>query len=143
MTDAPTSFSLNENEAVIQAARSRDQGREAVIATDVSGSILYWNEHAASLYGWTATEVLGRNILDVTPTRGSGDAAAQIMEDMRGGEGWTGEFIVKHRDGTPMIVHVSNFPVHDGDSMIGVVGVSRRSPQKTSSRGTSTPPIAD
>ena len=139
MTDSQTF--LNENEAVIEAARSRDQGHQAVIATDVGGRILYWNDQAASLYGWAAAEVLGRNILDVTPTRGSGDAAAQIMEDMRSGGEWSGEFIVKHRDGTPMIVHVSNFPVSDGDSVTGVVGVSRRATQKTPPRS-STPPVA-
>jgi PAS domain S-box-containing protein len=123
----------DENEAVIEAARSRDQGHEAVIATDSGGKILYWNGQASALYGWPADEVLGRNVLDVTPTRGSGDAATQIMEDMRRGEEWSGEFIVKQRDGTPMIVHVQNFAVRSRGIVIGVVGVSRPSARTPSS----------
>ena len=96
-----------------------------MIATDLSGRILYWNEAAVRLYGWNETDAVGRNILDVTPTRGSGEAAAQIMEDMRHTGEWTGEFIVKHQDGTPMIAHVHNIVVREGDVAVGVVGVSR------------------
>ncbi|MDP1806143.1 MAG: PAS domain-containing protein, partial [Acidimicrobiales bacterium] len=41
---------------------------DAVIATDLTGNILYWGPGAEVLYGWTATEVIGRSILEVTPT---------------------------------------------------------------------------
>ena len=114
-----------QDEAVVNAAHSRDQGRDAVIATDLSGRVLYWNDAAVRLYGWEAADVVGHNILDVTPTRGSGEAAAQIMEDLRHTGEWTGQFIVKHRDGTPMMAHVHNVVVRDGDLAIGVIGVSR------------------
>ena len=87
MADAPLAIS-NETQVVIAAARSRDDGAHAVIATDGGGTILYWNEPAEVLYGWPAADVIGRNILDITPTRGSGEAAAQIMEDMRNGDDW-------------------------------------------------------
>ena len=46
---------------------------EAVIATDLAGRITHWNPSAERLYGWPAGEVLGRDILDVTPSpRGAG-----------------------------------------------------------------------
>ena len=42
----------------------------AVVATCPDGEILYWNRFAEQLYGWTADEVLGRNIVDITvPSR--------------------------------------------------------------------------
>ncbi len=129
MADASFATS-NENEVVIDAARSRDDGAHAVIATDGSGTILYWNERAEVLYGWPTAEAIGRNILDITPTRGSGEAAAQIMEDMRNGGDWEGDFIVKHRDGTPMIARIQNSVVRIGETVVGVVGVSRQSPRK-------------
>jgi PAS domain S-box-containing protein len=134
MADSPQLFSKHD-EAVVDAARSRDQGVDAVIATDPSGRILYWNDAAAQIYGWSEAEVVGRNILDVTPTRGSGEAAEQIMEDMRHSDEWTGEFIVRHRDGTPMIAHVHNMVVRDDDAVVGVVGVSRPRSRSTPPRG--------
>ena len=49
---------------------------QAVIATDLAGAITYWNRAAEQLYGWKAGEVLGRNVLEVTPSaarHGAGD----------------------------------------------------------------------
>jgi PAS domain S-box-containing protein len=48
-------------------ARLLNAVHEAVIATDPSGVVLYWNHFAEGLYGWTAEEAVGRNILELTP----------------------------------------------------------------------------
>jgi PAS domain S-box-containing protein len=140
MSTEPTSSSSEPSSSdtsapIIEAARSRDRGRDAVIATDVAGTIVYWNDQAAFLYGWDAEDAIGKNVLDVTPTRNSSDGAAQIMEELRLGQEWTGEFIVKRRDGTPMIAHVENFVVRDRETVIGVVGVSRPATRKTPTGG--------
>src|SRR3954466_4607946 len=103
MPDLPPQFSADQTNAVVETARSRDTSGAAVIATDAAGTIVYWNEGAAFLYGWEPEEALGRNVIDVTPTRNSTDDAMQIMEELRLGQEWTGEFIVKRRDGTPIM----------------------------------------
>src|ERR1051326_8149597 len=41
---------------------------QAVIATDLEGTITFWNRHAEVLYGWRADEVLGRSVLEITPS---------------------------------------------------------------------------
>ena len=130
MANHLSSFSPEQTNAVVDAARSRDTGGLAVIATDAAGTIVYWNDQAASLYGWEPDEAIGRNVLDVTPTRNSTDNATQIMEELRLGQEWTGEFIVKHRDGTPMMAHVSNFLVRERQNVIGVVGISKPASRK-------------
>jgi len=132
--DSPILSSTATHETVVQAARARDDGNHAVIGTDAAGRILYWNERAADLYGWNVDEVLGRNVLDVTPTRRSGDAAAEIMEEMRSGSEWTGEFIVRHRDGSPMLAQVKNTVVRQGEAVVGFVGISRPSNGKPPKR---------
>lgn len=132
--DSPNLSANTDNETVVQAARARDAGDDAVIATDAAGRILYWNDRAADLYGWNVEEVLGRNVLDVTPTRRSGDAAAEIMEEMRAGSEWTGEFILRHRDGSPMRAQVKNTVVRLGEVIVGFVGVSRLSNEKPPKR---------
>jgi PAS domain S-box-containing protein len=112
--------------AIVDVAAFHDVSDSAVIATDVLGTIVYWNHYAASIYGWGSHETIGRNILDVTPTRSTADEAARIMERLRGGHEWTGKFIVQHRDGTPIVAQVTDIPVREREQVIGIVGVSRR-----------------
>jgi PAS domain S-box-containing protein len=143
MPELPPHFTPEQEKAVVDAARARDTSGVAVIATDAAGTILYWNEGAAFLYGWEPEEAIGRNVVDVTPTRNSTDPAMQIMEEMRLGQPWSGEFIVRRRDGTPMVAQVSNYLVREKEVVIGVVGVSRPAGRKTPPGGVSRRTIAD
>jgi PAS domain S-box-containing protein len=98
---------------------------QAVIATDLSGTITFWNRHAERLYGWAAEEAVGRNILEVTPAETSHEQAAEIMSWLAAGHAWSGEFDVRRRDGASFPAMVTNTPIHDeGGGLIGVVGVS-------------------
>lgn len=98
---------------------------QAVIATDLNGKITYWNRFAETLYGWPAAEAIGRNILDVTPTEASREAAAEIMARLRSGESWSGEFWVRRRAGNTFPAMVTNSPVRNNQgALIGMVGVS-------------------
>jgi PAS domain S-box-containing protein len=116
---------------ILIAAAVRYDAGDAVIATTAYGAIVYWNERAESLYGWRTDEALGRNILDVTPTPKTLDEAERLMEQLRRGEPWSGPFIVQRRDGTPIIVEVTNHPVFVENQAIGIVGVSRRKPRNS------------
>jgi PAS domain S-box-containing protein len=111
---------------LIRSAADQADHSQAVIATDAEGQIVFWNERAEELYGYRASETIGRNVIDVTPTNLSQDEATEIMECLRRGEVWRGGFIVRHRDGTPMMVHVEDVPVVRNGAVIGVVGSSRR-----------------
>src|SRR5436305_781211 len=93
-----------------EAAAAEPRGG-AVIGTDVGGTIVFWNHVATDLYGWDEADALGRNILDVTPTQTSIDEATKIMERLSRGEQWSGSFLVRRRDDTPMIVDVTDVPV--------------------------------
>jgi PAS domain S-box-containing protein len=96
-----------------------------LIATDVAGQIIYWNRVAAELYGWSASEVLGRNILEITVPPDNEKEAEEIMSLLSAGLSWTGEFKVKRRDGTCFTAMVTDSPVLDDNGvMIGIIGVS-------------------
>src|SRR5437763_943286 len=110
---------------VVAEARARDTGRVAVIATDVAGHIVYWNEQAAELYGWEPHDAIGRNVLDVMPTYSSAEQSAVIMEQLRRGESWSGDIIVRNRAGEPILAHVTDVPVHYRSTVVGIVGISR------------------
>lgn len=127
-TQPPTRTMPDQSSAIelILAAAERADQSQAVIATDAEGQIVYWNDRAEELYGHRAPEAMGHNVIDMTPTMMSRDEATEIMECLRQGEVWRGGFIVRHRDGTPMMVHVEDVPVLRDGVVIGVVGTSRR-----------------
>ena len=106
-------------------ARLLNSVGQAIIATDLEGKITYWNRAAEQLYGWQEAEVLGRNIVNVTPAEASQEQAINIMNRLVEGEGWSGEFIAKRRDGTIFPAIVTNSPItNDIGDIIGVIGVS-------------------
>lgn len=99
---------------------------QSVIVTDLEGIITYANAAAEELYGWGKGELAGRNILDVNVPQISDREAKSIMERVRGGESWSGEFNVKRRDGSVFPAFVTDAPIlnHSG-GVIGIVGISR------------------
>jgi PAS domain S-box-containing protein len=98
----------------------------AVIATRLDGQIVYWNRCAQELYGWSAEEVLGRNIMEIAVTTENKEEAAKIMAALSVGASWAGEFAVKRKDGSHVVASVSDSPVFDGHGqLIGIVGVSQ------------------
>ena len=72
----------------------------AVIATDLNGIVLYWNPAAEQLYGWSASDALGRNVMEVAPAPQSQEQAGEIMKQLATGKSWSGDFLVQRKDGT-------------------------------------------
>jgi PAS domain S-box-containing protein len=102
-----------------------DAVEQAIIATDLEGKIIYWNSFAEWLYGWPEAEALNANIMDITPASSLRDQAAEIFSSLKQGQSWSGEFLVKRRDGTEFPVMVTDSPIFDQvGELIGMVGVS-------------------
>jgi PAS domain S-box-containing protein len=101
---------------------------QAVIATDAAGVIAVWNAAAEALYGWRAEEVLGRNVLEVTPMDVSRAQSEEIMQALGRGEIWSGEFQVRTRKGKSLVASVTDIPLlDDARAVAGVIGVSAAS----------------
>jgi PAS domain S-box-containing protein len=102
-----------------------DTVEQSVIATDLDGIVIYWNKFAQKLYGWTAQEAIGRQIMELTTPKMMAEQAIEIMSHLRQGESWTGEFNVQRRDGTVFPVQIINSPIsNDEGKLIGIVGTS-------------------
>jgi PAS domain S-box-containing protein len=102
-----------------------DAVEQAVIATDLEGTIIYWNSFAEGLFGWSASEALNASIMDITPASSLRDQAAEIFSSLQQGQSWSGEFVVKRRDGTEFPAFVTDSPIfNDEGELIGMVGVS-------------------
>lgn len=102
-----------------------DGVEQSVIATNLDGVVIYWNQFAEQLYGWTAQEAMGRQIIELTTPEVMAEQALEIMSQLRLGKSWTGEFKVRRRDGTTFPVQIINSPINDQKgTLIGIVGVS-------------------
>jgi PAS domain S-box-containing protein len=98
---------------------------QAVIATDIKGNITYWNRAAEQVYGWPEAEVLGRNIVDITPAETSREQASDIMNRLIAGESWSGEFLARRHDGMIFPAIVTNAPIaNEKGEIVGIIGVS-------------------
>jgi diguanylate cyclase (GGDEF)-like protein/PAS domain S-box-containing protein len=97
---------------------------QAIIATDLQGTVLYWNGAAERLYGWSPQEVEGRALHDFLISEGYWEKADEIMAQLASGRSWSGQFTVRRKDGDPVCVEVTDTPVHDQGSVVGVIGVS-------------------
>lgn len=99
---------------------------QAVIATDLAGNVTYMNRFAESLYGWSRAEAIGKPVLQgVTVPEEGRDAAAEIMDALRRGETWAGDFTVRRRDGTTFSARVVDSALRDADgTVVGMVGIS-------------------
>ena len=106
-------------------ARLLDAVGQAIIATNPQGTIIYWNRAAEELYGWPKEEVMGRPIVEVTPSEEMLERAEEIMSELRAGRSWSGEFVVQRKDGSTFPAMVTDTPVHDEQgNLAGIIGVS-------------------
>ncbi|MDP9161647.1 MAG: histidine kinase [Acidobacteriota bacterium] len=69
--------------------------KAALIATDLAGKIIYWNEFAEELYGWSAADLLNRDLAELLADEGK-----QLRATLANGVSWTGILKLKGKDGT-------------------------------------------
>jgi diguanylate cyclase (GGDEF)-like protein/PAS domain S-box-containing protein len=106
-------------------ARLLDAVGQAVIATDLEGKVIYWNRAAEALYGWSAGEALGRNLRDLTLIEEMLDKVEEIDSELRAGRPWSGEVLLRRKDGSHVPVFGTATPIFDdrGD-LEGMMGAS-------------------
>lgn len=110
---------------VLKASAARHP-KVALIATTLDGAVAYWNAAATNLYGWREDEVIGRNILDVTPVIETVGYADEIMRKLQKGEAWSGPITLRTRRAAAFPAFVADLPVaFKGDQGL-IVGASAR-----------------
>lgn len=94
---------LKRAEARIERqARLLDQTQDAIVVHDLDHRILYWNQGAERVYGWSAEEAVGRQMDElICPDIRQVDAAVEVL--LREGE-WTGELRNRDKAGNEVIV---------------------------------------
>jgi PAS domain S-box-containing protein len=96
-----------------------------VIAIDAAGTVVYWSAHAERLYGWRKSEMLGRDIRELTAGSEEAEHAEEILAQVAAGEAWEGEFAARRKDGSKLLVRIVDAPLFDeGGDVVGMIGVS-------------------
>lgn len=114
-----------DDDLVCERAHSLAMPGLAVIGTDNDGMIVCWDSEATRLYGALESEVLGRNLNQVTVAPSSLAEAEQVMEGLRRGECSSGTFLMKRKGGEPFVAHMQCEPViNEEGTLVGFVEVS-------------------
>ncbi len=95
-----TSDQLRAEQANKLLATAVEQGAEAILITDLDGTIQYVNPSFERITGYSADEALGRNPGMLSSGKHDGEFFRQMWAALKRGEVWTGHFINKRKDGT-------------------------------------------
>ncbi|HZI38343.1 MAG TPA: PAS domain S-box protein, partial [Acidimicrobiia bacterium] len=115
-----------ELEVVSRLAAVVETTSDAVILSDLDGSVTGWNAGAVEAYGYTAEEAVGSNVLMLVPPEHVDEVAARRERLLRGE-------VVRHfetqglrKDGTLIDVSVAASPVRDANGMlVGTAAIIR------------------
>uniref|UniRef100_A0A453LV20 Protein kinase domain-containing protein n=1 Tax=Aegilops tauschii subsp. strangulata TaxID=200361 RepID=A0A453LV20_AEGTS len=94
-----------------------------IIAPD--GKLLYWNRYAEHMYGYSASEAIGQDAIELIVHPTDFDAANVVIQNIFMGKCFRGKFPVKNKSGERFFIVVHNTPLYDDDgSLIGLICVS-------------------
>ncbi|KAF8413111.1 hypothetical protein HHK36_001087 [Tetracentron sinense] len=99
-------------------------GHAVHICRASSGEIIYWNRSAEKLYGWKDYEVLGQRFADLLIDEGNYASVEKIMERLRAGRSWSGQFPFKKRSGEIFSAIATKSPLYEDGELLGVIIVS-------------------
>jgi two-component system cell cycle sensor histidine kinase/response regulator CckA len=102
-----------------------DAVSDSVIVTDLEGRIQSWNRGATAIFGYSAEEMIGQTPAKLYPEEPS-SRFAEDLDRILAGEDFAGEWLGRHRDGSPVWVTIRTTAVRNGTGHpVGFLGVAR------------------
>ena len=100
-----------------------DQTPVGVVITDRKGTVARWNRMAAELFGWRASEVLGRPITGLAAPNGDdAEPLRELIDGAASGRAWEGEVIFCDRNGHKRCAALRTSPLRGRQGqVVGVV----------------------
>ena len=96
-----------------------DSSQEAIYTKDFNGNITSWNHGAELLYGYSAKEILGKNVRVLVPKNKNEDVSKILARVAKGESIEKYETIRIAKDGKKLDVSLTISPVYDQDTVIG------------------------
>ena len=109
-----------------QRARAFDYLFDAVVVTDLQGTIIDWNKGSELLYGYSKEEALGQPVCILHVPEDVDHITAEVIASVEKHGNWTGEVRMLHKDGSIGWIESMCVPIFDdNDQMIGALGINR------------------
>ena len=87
-----------------EQAQLLDKARDAILAHDMDGRIVYWNKSAERLTGWASDEILGERTHSCLYDPDEEDKLRRCRETLMEEGEWTGELHMRTKDDDELIV---------------------------------------
>jgi len=87
-----------------EQAQLLDTARDAILAYDLDGQIVYWNKGAERLTGWSEDDILGERAHECLYDPDQQDKLQQCHDTMMAEGEWTGELRMRTADGDECVV---------------------------------------
>lgn len=96
-----------------EQAELLDKATDAILVCDPEKRIVYWNRSAERIYGWTADEATGKDIVQVLFHGKPSPAVEEMMKVVKERGEWTGELHEFTKDDRPVIVQGRATLIHN------------------------------
>jgi len=98
---------------------------QAVHIIAPGGKLLYWNRYAEQMYGYSTSEAVGHDAVELLVHPDDAEAANNIIGNIFMGKCWRGKFPVKKKSGERFFIVANNTPLYDDDgSLVGLICLS-------------------
>ncbi|MGA7193865.1 MAG: GAF domain-containing protein [Anaerolineales bacterium] len=102
-----------------------DRVGQAVVGSNAENVIIYWNQAATDLYGYTEKEALGRKYDEIIPVELTTELSEAIRSAMYQDRVWSGELSAHRRDGQAISIIGSIASIlNDQNKMSGWVAIA-------------------
>jgi len=99
---------------------------DGIVGTDVSGTVTDWNKGAERLFGYLASEAIGKNISFLRVPDRAAEGQANLKRIMDGDVVKPYETICQRKDGTRVEISLTVSPIVDAEGQIvGASGIAR------------------
>ena len=99
---------------------------DAIIGTDINGTVTDWNKGAEKVFGYTGQEAVGRNISFLSPADRSEDGLNMLKKVLDGEAVKQYEALRRRKDGTLIGVSITLSPTVGADGkIVGASGIGR------------------
>ena len=114
-------------EAMGRLAAIVETSDDAILSTSLDGLVLTWNQGAERMYGYPASETIGRDLVSLIVPPGADDQVDRSLEAVRLGQTVQRvEVVRRNRKGGLLDVGLTIFPVLDADGNVcGAASVGR------------------
>ena len=101
---------------------------DAIIVTDIeTQKVLYWNQAACDMYGYTKEEAVGQSINIIHASEDIPAFEDNLFGEVQQAGRWSGEKIFVRKDGSRGISDVVVLPIYDDQGkMVSTIGVNAR-----------------